>query len=126
MQKFKILLFIIFLTTSLFGMILSFHKGSHFMAPCFLARMETLCDMDALSHIKMWDSVFTSNIEPITWKVFLLAPIIIFISINALLIIEKISKSIFSLRYYDPPCRTYLQTLFTKGILHPKIFSGIK
>jgi hypothetical protein len=97
------------------------------MTDCpFMSHDEVICPMNLADHIGAWKSVFLAVAPTIT--LFLAAAGLLATAVTVAPNVLRISKRILCKQYCYPPERTYtfsyrpLQELFSKGILHPKLF----
>lgn len=107
-----------------------FHMGTDMtgsMTDClFMSEIETVCPMNAFEHLGAWQSVFTVSLTS-SILLLLLAGTLVGVASIAPHMLRKIL-------YADPPLltsirallntfpRSPLQELFSRGILHPKLF----
>ena len=96
------------------------------MTDCpFASQGEVICSMSIVDHLDAWKTVFLSTIPTV---LFLLAGALLIsaIAVAPHLLVNRIRLLVLS--YVQSPIRTYtycyraLQELFSRGILHPKLF----
>ena len=100
-------------------------NGEMSMSECpFMSEM-VICDMNALEHLAGWQSIFSSILAPeiIVWSLILLAVIALpywtrFFSPPK----DTLIRLRFAPLHNRVPIPSIFQYLFSKGILHPKLF----
>lgn len=108
----------------LFGLSLTMHADTHGnMSTCpFMTEKTTMCPMGAIEHIAKWQETFTATISSF-------ALLIILIITTSLLIynIVPLLESPPLKKYFQKQPNfnfyNYLLSLFSAGILHPKIYA---
>lgn len=124
-------LFVLFFLTSYFGAVtIDMPMDSDgTMSGCAMPGMATLCQMNPLEHIGMWQSMFTAM--PNQNDIFAILLILLSFALAAALIHSHRSHAppkapilSSSFTYYKRyvPIVSPLQEAFSNGILHPKIF----
>lgn len=131
-------------TRTLFGVLLAFFfLASYFgavtidmpmnpdgtMSGCAMPGMATLCQMNPLEHVAIWQGMFTATANQN--DIFAILLILLSLALTALFIrshgshaTPKLLTLVPSFAYYKRyvPIGSPLQEAFSNGILHPKIF----
>jgi hypothetical protein len=123
------ILFVFFLGAMFFSL---FHMSmgmdmSQGMSDCpFMSHEEVICPMNLIDHIDAWKSTFLSVVSAFT---------VLFVAIGAAVLIPSIAPNLLlKIQFALPAVRKWLhakiytfsyrllQELFSKGILHPKLY----
>lgn len=120
------IVFLSVLSLSLFHMPAGMEMTGSMSGCPFMGHEETLCSMSVVDHIGAWKSAFLATIPGLTLLLSALAAAVVIFTVAPNLLLKQryrvpiIPKEIVE-RVYTFSHRP-LQELFSRGILHPKLF----
>ncbi|MEK7509081.1 MAG: hypothetical protein AAB605_00025 [Patescibacteria group bacterium] len=106
---------VMFLCVAVFGMYATLSHDAHERGCPLMMAEAAICDVSFAGHLSLWQSLFASILGSLT----VLLAFAIFKRLDAVLLHEY---ALFRVHVRTPRRPTFLQELFSQGVLHSKAF----